>query len=379
MDNSTSVENIFITEYMPQAADYCTKVYLYGLYFCKNLAVSENNIDVMAKALGLTAEDVESAFIYWEELGLVQIAKYSPFEVRYLSIRNAPAVKKFKPSKYSYFNAQIQEILDREITLNEFHAYYNLIETCRFEPEAVLQIAKYCTKITDTKVRYNYIIHVAKEWAADGILTVAQVDERLMKYDKVSELGKKILKALKFGRSPNMEDRSYISAWTEKGYDEDALLLIAEACAAKGVKNFNMMDGQIQKLYDKGLVSHESLTQHLSAQSAANSKIKAVFSAAGERRDITARDRDAYNTWTYTWGFGDEVILYAAELSKEKEYPMSYLNKILSSWHAAGLKTLDDIKKERPKSVSAPKPQSTRKYSKEELAALIGDIDKLEF
>ena len=463
MDNSTAVENIFITEFMPGASELCTKVYLYGLYLCRHLTAVDNDIEIMSKMLNLTPSDIMSAFTYWQELGLVMIVRFSPPEVRYLSLRHAPAYKKYKPSKYSDFNIRIQEILSgRMISPNEYNEYYSLIETCHFEPEAVLLIAKYCATLKGADINYPYITAVARNWAGDGVLTVARVEERLMQYDSIAAETQKVLKALKVRKFPDIDDRqlfikwtkdygfdteavlyvaalpsvgkggtarldqrlkryyeskliskaeieyfesrrdelnalarkinrtlgvyyesvdyiaeTYISNWTDKGYEEDALLLVAEGCFKSGVKNLEGMDARIQKLYEKGIVSYEGLIQHLAGMSAASAQVSAILEVLGLKRAVTGFDRDNYRTWTYSWGFTDEIILYAASLSQNADNKFAYLNKILSDWRDKGFKTLDEAKRAPQKTPAAP--VVTREYTKEEYASLVANLDDLEF
>jgi hypothetical protein len=467
MDTSTSVENIFIAEYMPRAAEFCTKVYLYGLYLCCNSQNSDNDIELMARALDLAPPDVLAAYTYWQELGLVQIIKTSPPEVRYLPIRHAPAYKKYKPSKFADFNAQIQEILSaRMISPNEFHEYYNAIEALRFEPEALLMIAKYCANLKGPGINYPYILAVARSWAGEGVTTVARVEERLLQYDAVAADMANVLKALKVRKAPDVDDRqlyikwtgnmgfdlpavlfaaeglggkggaerldrkltryyesklqtreemagfeknrdilyalargigralgvyydnpdyfaeTYITEWLRKGYDEQSLLLIADACFKRGIKTPDGMNGLVNKFYEKGLVGYDALTAHIDLQKAADAQIRAVLAAAGiERTAVSSRDRDAYRTWTYSWKLPEPLILYAAELSKAAAAPVAYMNKILSDWYARGITTAEQARSatpQKPAPGGAPLDY-TRKYTGEELNALFDNIDDLEF
>ena len=58
--NSVSIENQFITDFLPNAEGDYVKVYLYGLYLCGTS--KDNSIDVFEKNLGLTREDILSIF-----------------------------------------------------------------------------------------------------------------------------------------------------------------------------------------------------------------------------------------------------------------------------------------------------------------------------
>jgi hypothetical protein len=65
----TSVENTFILEYLPVSDGNAVKVYLYGLFLCKN---PDNDlfIEDVATKLNLSKDEILSIFSYWEEFGL---------------------------------------------------------------------------------------------------------------------------------------------------------------------------------------------------------------------------------------------------------------------------------------------------------------------
>ena len=80
-NNTTAVDNIFINNYLPYAEPQNVKVYLYGLYKCQDSNSTDNTLSSFASELNMKEEDVEAAFTYWQEQGLVQIINVIPFEV----------------------------------------------------------------------------------------------------------------------------------------------------------------------------------------------------------------------------------------------------------------------------------------------------------
>ena len=66
----TTVDNVFITNYLPDAPARYVDVYLFGLYLCgKN--TTDNSLDTMSRVLNIDKEDILTIYTYWEELGLV--------------------------------------------------------------------------------------------------------------------------------------------------------------------------------------------------------------------------------------------------------------------------------------------------------------------
>ena len=150
------------------------------------------------------------------------------------------------------------------------------------------------------------------------------------------------------------------------------------------------MNGLIAKLYKQGLVSSGSIIGHLERLSAADKKIREIFEALGTEKNITSWDRDNYRTWTYLWGMSDELILFCAGKARGAVSPMAYMNRVLSSWYDQKITTVEQAQKfEFPGVISslpaanaaktAARPQNERTYTKQELDALIDDINKIEF
>jgi len=465
MDGSTSLENLYISEFMPSMPDVINKVYIYGLFLCTQADAVDNSLQGLAARLGIDTASVVDSYEYLAGLGLVQVLQKNPIEVRYLPIRLGGPVRKFKPEKYADFNTRMQELLaGRMITPNEFHEYYSYIEDFHLEPEALLLIAGYAVSLKDNKVGYSYILTIAKNWAKEGITTVAQVEERLLEYDAVSKDLTEVCKALGTKRTTGYEDRklylkwtkgmefdketvlavaktckkggfekldarltryyeaklftladinayeqnkdslialarsvnralglyyesvdsiidTYVTVWLNLGFDEDAILAIADICFKRGIRTLEGLDGQIQKFYREGLLSSSAISGHVARLSDADDRIAEVLSAAGQATSVNTRARDLYRTWTYAWEFSHEVVLYAATLARTATQPMPYINKILADWKSKGLKALDECKAASTPTAQAPeqKPLQTHTYTAEQLNALIDNINEVEF
>ena len=117
--------------------------------------------------------------------------------------------------------------------------------------------------------------------------------------------------------------------------------------------------------------------QYINDNLAVDEKIKKVLNELNLTRNVNNIDRNFYSTWTSSWGFEDDVVLYAATLSKNKSNAMQYLNKILSNWNAQGIKTLDKAKVSNVETVEEAS-FIHNKYSKEQISSLITNLDEVE-
>lgn len=467
LDNTTGLDNLFISEYLPQAPDMCIKVYVYGLYLCSHSHMPDNDLDAMARALSMQPSEIIDAYTYWTELGLISIIQNNPFSVKYLSPKNVLNIKKYSPSKYSDFNRQLEQMLEREILPNEFNEYYNIIETLHIEPEAFLLITKYCVELKGEFIGYRYILAVARNWANMGVTTCERVEEKILEYDRVAEELGQVSKALGSRKKADIDERAmyikwkeaflfdtktilgvahrvkkggfskldnvltkyyenkmmtlkeieefennkeklytlarkinrtigvyyeqldyiietYINDWLAKGFEEDALLMIADACFRKNIRTLEGMNDLIKKFYKQGLVGSNSIISHLERLSAADTKIKSIFEALGIEKNITSWDRDSYRTWSYAWEMSDELILNCASKARGTVQPMAYMNKVLSSWHEQKITSPDQIKdyafpSDTKTKTKEPDVYVSRKYTQQELNALIDDISEVEF
>ena len=126
--NNITLDNTFINEFMPNAPDICVKVYLYGLTKCNNSSSIDNTIEDFVKVLNVPSEDIENAFYYWQEMGLVQVLNLDPIEVRYLPVsKGSSKLKKYNVDKFKNFNISVQELIEgRMITPREFEEFLAL-------------------------------------------------------------------------------------------------------------------------------------------------------------------------------------------------------------------------------------------------------------
>ena len=90
----TCIDNKFILNYLADAPDVRSAVYLMGLTLCESSG-DDNSRATIAQKLGISEEDVMSAYYYWQELGLVHITGETPPRVIYLNVdKSTSALKK---------------------------------------------------------------------------------------------------------------------------------------------------------------------------------------------------------------------------------------------------------------------------------------------
>ena len=244
----TSVENKFITKYLPVLEPIAVKIYLFSLYLYQN-GMTAYSLTDLAQSLNLTEDEAKEYFEYLEEYELVSILSLSPFEVKILDAENVYGTpKKFKPEKYADFTKNAQNVLKgRMISTNEFREYFYLLEEYGFEQNALIMIISYCVNLKGDDIRFSYIKKVAKSFADEGVTTAKKVDEKLSAYTSSTPALIKLFGAAGIKKQPDVDDDKLCKKWTnEFGFDDAAIIAAAKQFK---VKNCERLDEALEELF----------------------------------------------------------------------------------------------------------------------------------
>lgn len=129
---------------------------------------------------------------------------------------------------------------------------------------------------------------------------------------------------------------NYVNVWCNLGYTFECLENLSKYCFKSDKKSFETMNEFIISLYDRGLVSDESVTEYIEKTVADGKLLKELLSVCGLTRKIIAWDKNCLENWR-NWNFSDEMLFEAAKLACGKANPMAYMNGILSSWKKDGI------------------------------------------
>ncbi len=315
-NNKVEINHSFIKEFMPQAPSECTKVYLYGLYLCSNPTSLENTLESVSKILQMSEDDIVSSFLYWQELGLVQILNITPIEVRYMPVKNYSSIlKKYNKDKYREFNIQAQEILvGRMITPTEYQEYYHIIESFHMEANALIKIIDYCVNLKSNNVGYNYIATIAKNWAYEGILTEDDVVQRISEQEQNSEEIAIVLKTLGIRRRASTEEYQMFLSWIKDfGFELDTIIAVAKLEKNK-TGGMHRLNKTLTKCFERDLLSTKEIEDYYINMTTLFDTAKVVCAKLGVRYDNYENVVDTYiNPW-FTLGYDTKVLTEIANL-----------------------------------------------------------------
>ena len=245
--STTTVENKFITKYLPVLNPVAVKVYIYALYLCQSGA--PYSLEDLSSALNISTDEAVNYFEFLEEFELVAITSRDPFEVKMLEAENVSGTpKKFKPEKYSDFTKTVQSILKgRMVSANEFLEYFVLMEEYGFEQNALIMIINYCVNLHGDAIRFQYIKKVAKSFAEEGAVTAKKVDEKLSAYTYSTPALLELFKAAGIKKQPDVDDDRLYKKWIETlGFEDKAVIAAAKHFKAKTVEK---LDVAIEELF----------------------------------------------------------------------------------------------------------------------------------
>ncbi len=264
--STTKVENLFINEFLPNAPGDYVKVFLFGLMYAQyNQEVDSGG---MARALGLSNDDILKAWKYWSDVGVVVITEREEkesYDIEYVrQIDNLYARRAKAPAKVEVdveernseeeetgselieklVNKQIKYIFDkyqmktgRIITRKETDKLSDAIKVYGITPDVLAYAIDYSADIE--KYSVDYIFQVALRWTKEGCKDISQVKEHLDRYSRRNADYGTIFKTMGFNRLPSPADKELMGRW----FDEMGFTLkdVLEACkAAAGLRDPNL-------------------------------------------------------------------------------------------------------------------------------------------
>ncbi len=345
--DKTTVDNLFLSEFMPYAPENFVKVYLYGLFKCNNADSFDNELESFSRILSLSEDEILTAFYYWQEQGLVKVIETSPFEVRYLPLKNLfTNIKKYKPEKFEAFTAQVQEIITgRMITVNEYAQYYDLIEREKFQPEALLMLIKYCTNLKGDNIGYSYIVTVAKNWAQENITTTEKVEEKLKVFELFDTALQQLNKIFSIKRQLTIDEREMYQKWTEVfGFENDVILFVAKNMKKNKALGYDKLNSKLTKYYEMKLLSVKEISAFEEQMSQLFDTAKNVVASLGLYYENLEPVIENYIASWNNLGYSCETLSLIGNFCFKKSIrTLDGMNKTINKLYKLGLVSTDSI------------------------------------
>ncbi len=274
----------------------------------------------------------------------------------------------------------------RPASEDEKNMYTKWIDEWGFTPEAVQEACRETTKGTPTMAYLDGILlrqHQLGRHDAQEILG-GITNEKTAR-----DFAREVFAGLgRTGVTPTPDDLALIDGWRRDG-SSDALILLAVAAAHRRAGGGAMDDvgAWLEKWKRQGLTTPEAVTAHNNRQKALNAQLREIYDAAGVEKKTNQPDRDLLCAWMGEMGMSMELVLLAAQYARGSGAPMMTMNRILSDWQRAGIKTQEAARAEHDshmRSAKAPAVQTARtqdvmqrhQYTAEDYRGMVTDLDE---
>ena len=252
------LENIFISEFLPDAPGDFVKVYLYGRMQAETRsAITDKE---MAEQLGISEERIFEAWEYWESWGAVR-RKYLDEDnkilagIEFLNLKEQvfDSVSTFEEFDETNFEEddfdpsgimqdeepgpfeseevkslmpEMEERLGTSLSLTEMQKVVSWVKDHSIPQDVILYAVDYA--VERGKGKFNYIAAVIEGWKDQNLKDLDSVKEHIMAFDDKAKNHKRVLQALGMNRNATEEERRIIDSWFQQGFTMKRVL---EACA----------------------------------------------------------------------------------------------------------------------------------------------------
>jgi len=145
--------------------------------------------------------------------------------------------------------------------------------------------------------------------------------------------------------SPN-EMSTYLNWQKEFGFSSELILILIEYCISKGKNNSRYLEKVALSWHDMKITTVEEAQNLIKKTEDKWINIRKVLSYLGiNNTDIMKPQQALIEKWLITYNFSIEIIQKACNICFERlnRADFKYIDGILSKWHNANIKTLDDI------------------------------------
>lgn len=311
------VENIFISEFMPDAPGEFVKIYLYGR-FCAETGRSISDKE-MTSQLGVSEDRIMEAWDYWESLGVIK-KRYMDgegrldFVVEFVNLKEllygeqeekqARVVrtpsgqgsgKEGEEGRNSLFGNQvfkdlmkaIEKKLGRPLSTNELQKVISWIEDTKASPEVILEGVDY--SIGKGKGNFQYISAVVEGWIGQGLNSLEEVKAHIEEFDQRFVRHRRVMQSLGLSRNPTEEERRIMDTWfDDMGYNMTKVLEACDKTAGISNPNIKYVNSVLVNKYEEAKKSGRDVNER---QPVSQSVLRDYYNYLRGKADKEAEER----------------------------------------------------------------------------------------
>ncbi len=299
-----AVPNSVVDNYIKLANEAAVKVLLYVL---RN---SNQNLSsaLIASALNITENQVEEAFVFWENANIFPKSLQSeaaavntvqtvsePAESVQPQVNTPPQTsapqKKVIQQERADYNINPSEIAARVESSEDIKCLFTMSEQTFARPlthteqrgliwihdylglstEVILMLTVFC--ISADKGNIRYIETVAQDWAEREINTLELAQNEIKRLEEGQGFNRKIMKIFGMNRKPTSKQQAFIDNWKEKNYSLELIEYAYEKTIESIDKlNFPYLNKILENWYAEGLLTKAQIDGYKKPDSQPQSK-----------------------------------------------------------------------------------------------------------
>jgi len=296
---------------------------------------------------------------------------------------------------YQGAQAILREMRKRRApTVAEERLYQKWLMDWGFSHEAVKEALNELTKSGEPS--FAYLDKVLQSARVRGETDAGSMAAQRGRRDEESADVRGILSALGAVGSATEDLRAMYSGFLKKGFDRDAILLAAKHARRRGGRSMQDVADALDRFAKRELYAGAEIDRYMIGLNRERDAAATIKALCGDDTPLEKGDLQAYRRMAGT-GLSEQVLTLAAGYAKNAREPMSFAAKLAENWHAAGVRTEEDARREHDGHLSqGAKPQAAasppsgkfkevtgqkfqqRDYSDNEWAAFAMDIDALD-
>lgn len=289
--STTSIPDVFFTEYLSQASGDSIKIYLYLLFLSKY--DKDIKVNDLSKKLELPLKTIQEGIKYLEENQLITkkntgyiLNNLQELELHKLynpRVTSSPEeLKKIAENKY---RANAIENINNEFFQGIMSpSWYSDIDLWfkkySFDEEVMIALFRYC--FNRSALHRNYIQAVADAWSKNNIKTFNDLDVYYEKQEKIKILQKNITKKLGISRPLSQYEEGYIEKWNiDFGYSFEIIEIALKRTTSKANPNFDYLDKLLTDWHDRKFKTADEIQNFLQQMKQKNKNVKDLEKKSG--------------------------------------------------------------------------------------------------
>lgn len=289
--STTSISDIFFTEYLSSTNSDFIKVYLYMLFLSKYS--KDVRINDLSKALNIPVKIIQEACSYWEDAGVFTkkvngyiVNNLQDIELNKLySAKMTLSPKDIEKNVKNQYRAQAIESINNNYFQGIMSpSWYGDIEMWfkkyGFDEQVMITLFDYC--FNKSALHRNYIQAVADIWHKNNIKTISDLELYEQSKEKLTVIENSISKKLKLNRQLTQFEEAYVEKWVvDFNYDMDVINLALKKTTSKTNPSFDYLNKLLSDWHDRNLKTPNEVEQFLETFKKQSNSIKELAKKTG--------------------------------------------------------------------------------------------------